>query len=760
MPTKILPLLVFLLPLLLQAQVKFPDNGRVFNDTLVPSIFITIDGGNLQSILEETLNNVDYPATFTFDDGIAPPTTIENIGFRLRGNTSLLSGKKSFKVSFNSFVSGQKFEGLEKLNLNGEHNDPSVMRSKICWDVLRHLEVPAPRANHIALYINNQYYGLYANIEHIDEEFVQSRFTNGSGNLYKCTYPANMDYEGNTAADFESAGYALQQSGTNAWADVVAFTQTLNQTPEEELFCDIREVFNLEAYLKCAAFEVMCGHWDAPLYNPNNFYLYHNPYTQQLEYIPYDLDNTLGTDWFNIDWSQRNIYNWDADWKASPMFEKIVSVPEFRAIYNFYIEKISTLFKDETFLAKIETRKELIASYVASDPFYSLDYGFDDNDFENCFYQEVANHQPIGIFPYLSQRSNSAANQLDANYNLAPILSFADVSQPLAGELLPVQIQITDKSDISQAYLQYRFDGGNWQNTDLYDTGNSNDKNPNDGIYGNYVAVPENATSFEYRFEIKNTQNLWAYLPCDYAGFAVLSSNYGLVINEWMPSNSSTIANEAGEYADWLEIVNISGNNIDLNGLYLTDNFAIPDKWTLPNYSISPQEHILIWADEMGELGAWHANFKLNADGEELAIMGQDENGWFPIDKQVWSNAQTDESFGRLPNGTGVVQILPWASPGENNENAAGLTHVAPTNQIQVFPNPVQEFFTLKQITNNTEKLSTVALINSQANVVSLWQNPLADQVYVIPQNLPKGIYWLRITNEAQQLQTLALTIL
>ena len=50
--------------------------------------------------------------------------TVLNVGFRLRGNTSRTAGKKSFKVSINSFVAGRKWNQLEKLNLNGEHNDP------------------------------------------------------------------------------------------------------------------------------------------------------------------------------------------------------------------------------------------------------------------------------------------------------------------------------------------------------------------------------------------------------------------------------------------------------------------------------------------------------------------------------------------------------------------------------------------------------------------------------------------------------------
>ena len=95
-------------------------------------------------------------------------------------------------MSFNTFYGGRKFHGVEKMNINGEHNDPSIIRSKISFDLFKNAVVPAPRSNHVELYINDEYKGLYINVEHIDEEFVESRFGNKTGNLYKCLYPATL----------------------------------------------------------------------------------------------------------------------------------------------------------------------------------------------------------------------------------------------------------------------------------------------------------------------------------------------------------------------------------------------------------------------------------------------------------------------------------------------------------------------------------------------------------------------------------------
>ncbi|MRR23585.1 hypothetical protein EG830_11475, partial [bacterium] len=198
----VITMLLMFAPAALRSQPSFPDNGQLFADTVVPVVYITIPPDSLAWIYANPYSDREFRATFVFDNG-AVRDTVNPVGFRLRGNTSRQSRKKSFKVSFNTFTEGGKYQGVEKINLNGEHNDPSVMRSKIMWDILRKWSIPAPRANHVRVYINGSYYGLYINVEHIDEEFAKSRFGNKDGNLYKCLYPADLAYSGGDPASYK-----------------------------------------------------------------------------------------------------------------------------------------------------------------------------------------------------------------------------------------------------------------------------------------------------------------------------------------------------------------------------------------------------------------------------------------------------------------------------------------------------------------------------------------------------------------------------
>ena len=73
------------------------------------------------------------------------------------------------------------------MNLIGQHNDPSLLRYWMSLTTLTTHNLISSRSSYIKLYINGQYKGVYLNIEHIDDEFLQKRLIGDDhGNLYKC----------------------------------------------------------------------------------------------------------------------------------------------------------------------------------------------------------------------------------------------------------------------------------------------------------------------------------------------------------------------------------------------------------------------------------------------------------------------------------------------------------------------------------------------------------------------------------------------
>ncbi|MBX2966499.1 MAG: CotH kinase family protein [Cyclobacteriaceae bacterium] len=67
-------------------------------------------------------------------------------------------------------------------------------------------------------------------------------------------------------------------------------------------------------------------------------------------------------------------------------------------------------------------------------------------------------------------------------------------------------------------------------------------------------------------------------------------------INEVISSNASIIADEDGDFSDWVELYNSGASPVNLTGYGLTDNASQPFKWTFPDVTIQPGEYLLVWA--------------------------------------------------------------------------------------------------------------------------------------------------------------------
>jgi len=680
----------------LEAQPTFPENGPVFVDTVVPHVDIFINPDTLEWIYDNVDSNIEFHAIFIFDNGDIRDT-IEDIGFRLRGNTSRYAAKKSFKVSFNKFVQGRKYYGLEKMNLNGEHNDPSIIRSKIGWDLLRKFEIAAPRSNHIELYINDNYYGLYINVEHIDEEFVESRFGNKYGNLYKCLWPADLDYLGSDPDLYkftvgDRRAYDLKtNTAEDDYSDFAHFIDVLNNTSSTDFRCEFESVFNIHDYLKIAAVDIFLGNWDGYIYNKNNFYVYHNTATDKFEYIPYDLDNTLGIDWLDRDWGDRDIYDWQQHGNnVRPLYTRMISDPVLKDQYSFYFNRLiqeKTLVPE--FIESITARRDMIAPYVETDPYYSMDYGYDMEDFYNSYSEALGGHVDYGLFPYINTRNYSALNQLELG-NMTPVIKYISNGPVYPGQEFWASAYAEDEN-LSSVEIVYSVDGGSTEAVEMFDDGNHNDGVAGDNIYGGIIDPLDFLELFQFQIKASDVDENITLLPCEAFQFNLQTSNDpDLVINEFMARNNNTIADEFGEYDDWLEIYNNDVESVWLGDKYLSDNHGIPDKFSFPDMWLEPGEFVLVWADKDPEQGPLHANFKLDGDGEFIGLYDSEETLFFVFDSLSFGEQVEDISFGRVEDGLPEWIFFTEPTPGYNNGSTSIVEDILQHN-VHFYPNPVTD---------------------------------------------------------------------
>ena len=129
----------FCLFFLLNLQGQNPGDN-LFSTPIVHEIKMFFSQTNYWDSLTYYFDQINITGNKTYmktDSVIIDGNILSNVGVRFKGNSAynwaLQQGsvKLPFKLDFDKYISGQKYDGLKKLNLHNEDRDPSIMRSKI-----------------------------------------------------------------------------------------------------------------------------------------------------------------------------------------------------------------------------------------------------------------------------------------------------------------------------------------------------------------------------------------------------------------------------------------------------------------------------------------------------------------------------------------------------------------------------------------------------------------------------------------------------
>lgn len=132
-------------------------------------------------------------------------------------------------------------------------------------------------------------------------------------------------------------------------------------------------------------------------------------------------------------------------------------------------------------------------------------------------------------------------------------------------------------------------------------------------------------------------------------------------INEVSGSNDSYI-NEYGKKNDWIELYNTTNEEVDIEGMYLTDNLNKPTKYQITKEATSAQTRIpahgylLIWCDKLETTSqGLHATFKIDGDGGALALTAADQS-W--TDTFHYDAHDATQTVGRYPDGGADIYMM------------------------------------------------------------------------------------------------------
>jgi len=242
-----------------------------------------------------------------------------------------------------------------------------------------------------------------------------------------------------------------------------------------------------------------------------------------------------------------------------------------------------------------------------------------------------------------------------------------------------------------------------------------------------------------------------------------------LKLNEFLADNSALNSDEAGEFDDWLEIFNPTNTALDLAGLYLTDNPSNLEKWQIPPAVglIPPGGYVLVWCDEDGSQGPLHANFKLSASGEFIALVKAD--GMTILDSTSFGGQLEDVSMGRTPDGAaGWVYMTP--TPASSNHGPLSTQELAIPDHFfleQNYPNPFNPSTTIR-FGLPDRGAASLTIYDIRGRLVSSWEMSELDAGWhsyqwlgrdLQGQTVAAGVYLVRIQagSESQMIKMLLL---
>ena len=159
-----------------------------------------------------------------------------------------------------------------------------------------------------------------------------------------------------------------------------------------------------------------------------------------------------------------------------------------------------------------------------------------------------------------------------------------------------------------------------------------------------------------------------------------------VMINEFMASNQNTLSDENGEYPDWIELYNRASTEINLEGWYLTDNEEKLTKWAFPAITLPAEGYVVVFASGKDQADSeLHTNFKLQANGEYLALVEPDGR------TIAWEYApQYPTQFADLSYGLDSAlneRYLPKPTPAQANGAANFGPIIASASHTPALPN-------------------------------------------------------------------------
>ncbi len=593
-----------------------------------------------------------YCPQLTLDNG----ATNLSVGARFKGNTSYTGAgqKKSVNIEMDYMITNANLMGYSTLNLNNAQGDETVMREPIYFTLMSQY-CCSPKAALARLYFNTSYRGVYSLAQQENSELISEYFPSNNGDRWRTPNPPTASaiyafgYLGNTNISTYLANYDLRSNNSttnDAYARVINAINILNNTPTNTLRDVVENVFAVDSWLWFLAIENLFVDDDSYFNKGADYSFYWEIESGRIHPVEHDGNESFAAAMtLNATLSPLQ----GATGTTRPLLNKFLNNNELKQRYLAHMRTVMAEYFNPTYLtALINHFHALSVDAVIADPIKSYTMATYTNDL-------------VALKTYVTNRYNYLMTHAELTPLQPNINSVTEPTTTVYATNIPtIKANVTSSgSGISSVWLYFRDKPyGRFTVRQMFDDGAHGDGAAGDSVYGAattnypagnkihyYVEARANNTAQAARFAPARAE----IAPYNYSVALSVAASTSVVINEFMASNSGTLADPQGEFDDWIELRNLTGVAVNLTGLYLTDEPSNPRKWPFPSgTTIAANNYLLVWADENGAATpGLHANFKLASTGEQIYLIDTDANNNQVLDAITFGAQTTDISYGR-----------------------------------------------------------------------------------------------------------------
>lgn len=335
-----------------------PAYHALFADDAFPIFEITLPQSSIDTLGSEAYQ----PGTLRYGDIV-----IENVGVRSKGRSTQqgFDGKPSLKIKVNEFVSGQRLLGLKRLTLNNMIQDPSMAHERLGYAVFRAAGVPAPLCNHARVYINGVYFGLYANVQTLDEVFVKEHWDPAPGNLYDIVNDGyGIDFEREQACEPpQETKFVLETNeDVNDTSDLTALIEAVSMSRDDSFLSAVEAVMNLDEVLALGAVQAVIADFDGYFGARNNFKAYHELAQDRFILLPWGIDQTFGAEEGSYNKLDYAIDHSGSERQRSLLYDRCANNPQCQMRYEAQVALALAAFEG----LDLETQLDAILAQVAT----------------------------------------------------------------------------------------------------------------------------------------------------------------------------------------------------------------------------------------------------------------------------------------------------------------------------------------------------------------------------------------------------------